>query len=133
SNRTGNRATAARHPLIPLSPKDWRKAPGAPLRFPGLPPNHPANRMPQSGLASELSGDLNVEHGQINDARMQKFPGYYATHSQHFLDVIEGQYVTKLEGGEIIVEKCLGAMLNYRRSGQAGSRGAQRSDESDRI
>ena len=80
-----------------------------------------------------MSGDLNVEHGQINDARMQKFPGYYATHSQHFLDVIEGQYVTKFRDGEITVEQFRSAMRNYRRSGQSGSRGAQRAHEADHI
>ncbi len=88
--------------------------------------------MPQSETASELSSDLNVEHGQINDARMRLFPGYYATHSQHFLDVIEGQYVTKLQGGEITVEEFRNAVRNYRRSGQSGSRGAQRADEAER-
>jgi hypothetical protein len=116
-----------------MAPKDWRKAPGAPQRFPGLPPNHPANRMPQSEQASELSSDLNVEHGQINDERMRRFPGYYATHSQHFLDVIEGQYVTKLRSGEITVEEFRDAMRNYRRSGQSGSGGSQRADEADHI
>ena len=89
--------------------------------------------MPQSEVDSELSSDLNVEHGQINDTRMRMFPGYYATHSQHFLDVIEGQYVTKLQGGEITVEELRDAMRNYRRSGQSGSRGAQRADEADHI
>jgi len=89
--------------------------------------------MPESEEDSELSSDLNVEHGQINDARMQEFPGFYATHSQHFLDVIEGQYFTKIQGGEITVEKFRDAMRNYRRSGQSGSRGAQRVDEADHI
>jgi hypothetical protein len=89
--------------------------------------------MPQSEPASEVSSDLNVEHGQINDKRMRLFPGYYATHSQHFLDVIEGQYVTKLQGGEITAEEFRDAMRNYRRSGQSGSRGAQRADEADHI
>jgi hypothetical protein len=89
--------------------------------------------MPQSELDSELSGDLNVEHGQINDERMRLFPGYYATHSQHFLDVIEGQYVTKLRGGEITVEEFSAALRIYRLSGQSGSRGSQRADEADHI
>jgi hypothetical protein len=89
--------------------------------------------MPQSELASELSGDLNVEHGQINDARMREFPGFYAIHSQHFLDVIEGQYVTKLRDGEITVEKFREAMQNYLRSRRSGSRGAQRADEAEHI
>lgn len=89
--------------------------------------------MPQREHVSELSSDLNVEHGQINDARMREFPGYYATHSQHFLDVIEGQYVTKLRDGEITVEHFREAMRNYLRSGQSGSRGGQRADEADHI
>lgn len=64
---------------------------------------------------------------------MQEFPGYYAIHSQHFLDVIEGQYLAKLRGGEITVEKFRDAMRNYLRSGRSGSRGAQRADEADHI
>jgi hypothetical protein len=80
-----------------------------------------------------LSSDLNVEHGQMNDERMRLFPGYYATHSQHFLDVIEGQYVTKLRGGDITMEEFRAAMWIYSRSGQSGSRGAQRADEADHI